>query len=150
VREGVPGPREIPLTKDAFRVLTLAREEADAFSDKYVCTAHLLLGLLREQESLAAQVLSERNVHLVPTRNQLLQTPHDDSALQRFVLKDRPLPNDVIEAKARIESIGVLMEEAIAESDFEKARTLSEEQGKEGYDLFLLYRKHGLDNWLYD
>ena len=46
VREKLSGPRELPLSRTSKHVLAFAAEEADLLSNKYVCTEHLLLGLL--------------------------------------------------------------------------------------------------------
>lgn len=150
VQENAPVLKEIPLTNESKCVITFAFEEADAVSHKHVCTEHLLLGLLREEESLAAQILSGRGVRLASTRQELTQTPHDDSVTPNFVREQNPLPNDVIESQTRVKSIRTLLENAIGEHDFAKAGALSDEEGKECDKLFLLCRKHGLNDWLYD
>lgn len=50
---------EIPFTPRAKKVLEFAVEEAQAFGHNYVGTEHLLLGMLREEEGIAATVLEE-------------------------------------------------------------------------------------------
>lgn len=45
-------------TERARKVLTLAQEEAQRFNHNYIGTEHILLGLVREQEGVAARVLS--------------------------------------------------------------------------------------------
>ena len=49
----------------ARRVLSLAQEEAQRFNHNYIGTEHVLLGLVRETEGVAARVLSNLNVELV-------------------------------------------------------------------------------------
>ena len=44
-------------TERARRVLQFAQEEAQRFQHKYIGTEHLLLGLIREEEGVAAEVL---------------------------------------------------------------------------------------------
>jgi len=56
---------EIPFTPRAKRVLELAIEEARLLGHNYVGTEHLLLGLIREGEGVAAQVLAELGVERV-------------------------------------------------------------------------------------
>ncbi len=57
-REGVGTPSsDAPLTVRARRVLELAAEEARSMEHNYVGTEHLLLGLIREGEGTAAQIL---------------------------------------------------------------------------------------------
>ena len=48
----------------ARRVLTLAQEEAEHFSHSYIGTEHILLGLVREEEGVAAKVLTNLGVGL--------------------------------------------------------------------------------------
>ncbi len=58
-------------TKRAHRVLALAQEEARRLHHHYIGTEHLLLGLLREGEGLAAQVLQKLGVTLDEARNRV-------------------------------------------------------------------------------
>ena len=53
----------------ARRVLSLAQEEAQRFNHNYIGTEHILLGLVRETEGVAARVLSNLNVELVKARS---------------------------------------------------------------------------------
>lgn len=55
-------------TKRARHVLTLAQEEAQRFQHTYIGTEHLLLGLIREGEGVAGQVLSNLNVEVEQVR----------------------------------------------------------------------------------
>src|SRR5258708_24352273 len=52
----------------AQHVLSLAREEALSFHHQFIGTEHLLVGLLREQEGLAALALEKLGVALDPVR----------------------------------------------------------------------------------
>jgi ATP-dependent Clp protease ATP-binding subunit ClpA len=56
-------------TERARRVLSLAQEEAQRFQHNYIGTEHLLLGLVREGEGVAAKVLSNLGVELYRVRN---------------------------------------------------------------------------------
>ena len=66
VPTGPPTPTslEIPFSAAAKHVLQHAAEEADRLSHDYIGTEHLLLGLLREQGSVAADVLTSRGLRL--------------------------------------------------------------------------------------
>ncbi len=55
-------------TKRVRHVLTLAQEEAQRFQHTYIGTEHLLLGLIREGEGVAAQVLSNLGVEVEQVR----------------------------------------------------------------------------------
>src|SRR5881398_894046 len=57
------GP-DLPYTSRAKKVLELAMSEARELNHSYVGTEHLLLGLLREEKGIAAQVLTDAGVNL--------------------------------------------------------------------------------------
>jgi ATP-dependent Clp protease ATP-binding subunit ClpC len=63
----------IPYTPRVKKVLALASKEAKALNHSYVGTEHLLLGLLREGEGVAAQVLRSLDVNLEKARNEILK-----------------------------------------------------------------------------
>src|SRR5579884_1409075 len=56
-------------TERARRVLQLAQEEAQRFNHSYIGTEHLLLGLVREGDGIAARVLSNMGVQLPKVRS---------------------------------------------------------------------------------
>src|SRR5205807_1772195 len=60
-------------TPRAQQVLQLARKEADRFNHNYVGTEHILLGLLREGEGVAARVLKSLEIDIERTRNEILK-----------------------------------------------------------------------------
>ncbi len=62
----------IPYTPRVKKVLALANKEAKALNHSYVGTEHLLLGLLREGEGVAARVLRRLDVDIQRTRNEIL------------------------------------------------------------------------------
>jgi len=62
----------IPYTPRVKKVLALANKEAKALNHSYVGTEHLLLGLLREGEGVAARVLKHLEVDIQRTRNEIL------------------------------------------------------------------------------
>lgn len=62
----------IPFTPRVKKVLALASKEAKNLNHSYVGTEHILLGLLREGEGVAAQVLKSLDVDIERTRNEIL------------------------------------------------------------------------------
>jgi ATP-dependent Clp protease ATP-binding subunit ClpC len=74
----------IPYTPRVKKVLALAGKEAKALGHSYVGTEHVLLGLLREGDGVAAKVLKNLDVDIERTRNEILRelnpnfTPEDD------------------------------------------------------------------------
>jgi ATP-dependent Clp protease ATP-binding subunit ClpC len=67
-----PGP-DLPYTSRAKKVLELAMTEARELNHSYVGTEHLLLGLLREEKGIAAQVLTDAGVSLEQSRAETLR-----------------------------------------------------------------------------
>ncbi len=63
----------IPYTPRVKKVLALAGKEAKALNHSYVGTEHILLGLLREGEGVAARVLKNLEVDIERTRNEILR-----------------------------------------------------------------------------
>ena len=66
------GP-DLPYTSRAKKVLELAMGEARELNHSYVGTEHLLLGLLREEKGIAAQVLTDAGVNLDAARAETLR-----------------------------------------------------------------------------
>jgi ATP-dependent Clp protease ATP-binding subunit ClpC len=60
-------------TERARQVVVLAQAEAKAFKHNYIGTEHLLLGLLREEEGLAARVLESLDIELDEVRAQVVR-----------------------------------------------------------------------------
>ena len=63
----------IPYTPRVKKVLALAGREAKALNHSYVGTEHILLGVLREGEGVAARVLKSLDVDIERTRNEILK-----------------------------------------------------------------------------
>ncbi len=73
-----PGPStqiigDIPFTPRAKKVLELAAEEARSLNHNYIGTEHLLLGLIREGEGVASQVLLNLGMDLNSVRNEVME-----------------------------------------------------------------------------
>ncbi len=66
------GP-DLPYTSRAKKVLELAMTEARELNHSYVGTEHLLLGLLREEKGISAQVLTDAGVNLEQSRAETLR-----------------------------------------------------------------------------
>ncbi len=69
---------ELPYTSRAKKVLEFAMAEARDFNHSYVGTEHLLLGLLREEKGIAAQVLNSLGVTLEEARGETLKVLGSD------------------------------------------------------------------------
>jgi len=92
---GQAPPEHMPFTPRAKKVLELAFREARALGHDYIGTEHILLGLIREGDGVAAQVLVRLGADLNRAReqvSQLLQEGQgDDDVLARVGLLDRRL-----------------------------------------------------------
>ena len=67
-----PVGRDMLMTPRAKRVFTLAQDEAVRWGVNYIGTEHILLGLLREDESIASRVLAELNIDPDKIRKQVV------------------------------------------------------------------------------
>ncbi|MEN9974663.1 MAG: hypothetical protein RLZZ282_669 [Verrucomicrobiota bacterium] len=94
----------IPYTPRVKKVLALANKEAKALNHSYVGTEHLLLGLLREGEGVAARVLKRLEVDIQHTRNEILaeidpnfspgdQDDDDDDDMEDGLFEDEGAPH---------------------------------------------------------
>jgi uncharacterized protein (TIGR03435 family) len=72
-REKVPESEEIPFGASCERVLQYAAEEADRLLHNAIGTEHLLLGLLREERSVAAEVLAARGLRIEAVREAIVK-----------------------------------------------------------------------------
>lgn len=71
----------LPFTPKAKKVLEFSLEEARNLDHNYIGTEHLLLGLLREQEGMAAQIMLELGVKLDDVRAQVMELLGADSMM---------------------------------------------------------------------
>ena len=75
VKRGRPGSAvgpDLPYTSRAKKVLELAMSEAREVNHSYVGTEHLLLGLIREEKGIAAQVLTDKGITLAKARDEMI------------------------------------------------------------------------------
>ena len=88
-REKVSSSVEIPFSTETKRVLQFAAEEADRLLHNYIGTEHLLLGILREERSVASEVLSEKGMRLNTAREDIVQLLNEKTTVNR--VKETPL-----------------------------------------------------------
>jgi len=88
-REKLATSQEIPFSGDTKRVLQFAAEEADRLLHTYIGTEHLLLGILREERSVAASILYEKGMRLASVREDIVQLLNEKTAPARP--KETPL-----------------------------------------------------------
>src|SRR5207249_5063240 len=80
VREHISTSVDLPLSQECKRVLAYAAEEAERLSHQHIGTEHLLLGLLREQKSFAAEILQERGLRISEVREELSKIPTEKTS----------------------------------------------------------------------
>jgi Clp amino terminal domain, pathogenicity island component len=88
-------------TDSARRVVVLAQEEARLLSHNYIGTEHLLLGLIREPESVAAQALRSLDVSLESARSQVEQMIGRGGEVQAGHIPFTPRAKKVLELSLR-------------------------------------------------
>jgi uncharacterized protein YbbC (DUF1343 family) len=69
----IPTSVEIPLAPETKRVLHYSHEESDRLQNRHIGTEHLLLGLMREEGSIAAEVLFELGLRIETIRDELAE-----------------------------------------------------------------------------
>jgi ATP-dependent Clp protease ATP-binding subunit ClpC len=86
IEERIP-PREkvasvdLPLSPTARRVLDYAADESERLQHRQISTEHILLGILREQNSLAAEILYYRGLRVSQIREDLIRSQHSERSL---------------------------------------------------------------------
>ena len=78
IRDRVSTNIDLPLSTEAKRVLSFAADEAEKLKNRHIGTEHLLLGLLRAEDSIAAEVLYERGLRLSDIRQELSRRVHKE------------------------------------------------------------------------
>jgi ATP-dependent Clp protease ATP-binding subunit ClpC len=89
---------DIPLSQECKRVLDHAAKEADGLSHRHIGTEHLLLGLLDEEKSFAAEILRERGLQPNVIREELAQTPQEKPRPQPLTGPSAELCRDLTQA----------------------------------------------------
>ena len=122
---------KLPQTPRAKKVIEYSMEEARNLNHNYVGTEHILLGLLREQEGVAAQVLMNLGLKLEDVREEVLnllghnfQKPHvpATSAPGAAAVPPPPLtPEQLRTIHEWVERLDEQKEQLVAEQDFERA-----------------------------
>ena len=94
IREKVSTSVDLPLSNECKRVLAYAAEEAERLGHKHIGTEHLLLGLLREEKSFAAEILQERGLKLAGIREELARVTQEKAPQQQQRQRETSLLNE--------------------------------------------------------
>jgi hypothetical protein len=84
IREHVSTSVDLPLSNECKRVLAYGAEEAERLDHRHIGSEHLLLGLLRENNSLAAAILRERGLQLDQLRERFSKESVADATGRRL------------------------------------------------------------------
>lgn len=140
--ESRPGTRPVgrlPQTPGAKHVIELAIQEARSLNHNYVGTEHLLLGLLREPEGVAAQVLVNLGLSLEQIRQELVNLlgdarEHDAQAPApgkpasqegfSFIYRSNWVVHLLTGFELQLERLRMARDQAVKASNFERAREL--------------------------
>src|SRR6266516_4086287 len=106
--------QDLPYTSSAKKVLELAMNEANELNHRYVGTEHLLLGLLREEKGIAAQVLTEAGVTLERARAETLRILGDRASAAGLPAPGFEVRIDDASDRAIHEQIVSQIQEAVA------------------------------------
>ena len=71
IREKISTSIDLPLSNECKHILAYANEEAELLSQRYIGTEHMLLGILREEKCIAAEILFARGLRLDTIREEL-------------------------------------------------------------------------------
>jgi ATP-dependent Clp protease ATP-binding subunit ClpC len=131
-----PVPGRLPYTPKTRKVLEHAHEETRILNHKYVGTEHILLGLLTEQEGVAAQVLMKLGLRLEVVRTEVLnllqfKPPEQVEAYENPAELERaPEPlndRELQQIRAHIQQLYEGRESAVMAQDFELAARCREQ-----------------------
>ncbi len=89
LRDRISTSVDLPLSLEAKRVLAFAAEESERLGHRHIGTEHLLLGLLREENSIAAEILYDRGLRLSDIRHDLMRQAN----LERSASAKRETPH---------------------------------------------------------
>ncbi len=71
LHERIPQSAELHLAAETKKILSLTKEEAERLNNKHIGVEHILLGILREAESIAAEILFNHGVRLHAVREKI-------------------------------------------------------------------------------
>jgi ATP-dependent Clp protease ATP-binding subunit ClpA len=126
----------IPFTPRAKKVLELSLREAIQLGHNYIGTEHLLLGLIREGEGVAAQVLLKLGGDLSRVRQQVIQLlsgyAGGEAAAEQARAPTRlvrmTVPAELREAEEQLDQVRRDKEAAIEAEDFERAAVMRDQE----------------------
>jgi ATP-dependent Clp protease ATP-binding subunit ClpC len=102
-REKLSTQVDLPVSNPSKRVLAYAAEEAERLNDRHIGTEHLLLGLLREPDSTAADILTKHGADLAKIRERAHEISESASSRRAITYEERGVGG--VERDVRVEFI---------------------------------------------
>jgi ATP-dependent Clp protease ATP-binding subunit ClpA len=122
----------IPFTPRAKNVLALSLRESKQLGHNYIGTEHILLGLIREGEGVAAQVLVKLGADQARVRQQVIEllsgSAGDLEAAAGMRLVHMTVPDDLREVEEQLAQVRRQKEAAIDAEDFTRAAALRDQE----------------------
>jgi ATP-dependent Clp protease ATP-binding subunit ClpA len=121
----------IPFTPRAKKVLELSLREALQLGHNYIGTEHILLGLIREGQGVAAQVLVKLGADRSRARQQVIQVLAGHTGVQagaRTRLVRMTVPEDLREAEEQLAAVRRQKQAAIEAEEFDRAGALRDQE----------------------
>jgi Clp amino terminal domain, pathogenicity island component len=75
IREKVSTSVDLPISNECKRILAYAAEEAERLNHRHIGTEHMLLGILREEKCMAAEILQQYGLRVSAIREELVRSP---------------------------------------------------------------------------
>jgi ATP-dependent Clp protease ATP-binding subunit ClpA len=122
---------QIPFTPRAKKVLELSLKEALSLGHKYIGTEHVLLGVVRENEGVAARILLDFGADAESIRNEVIRAlsgPGATAEKRRGSKRMAAAREAEPELAAELDRVTGAKERAIDEQDFERAASLREQE----------------------
>jgi ATP-dependent Clp protease ATP-binding subunit ClpA len=122
----------IPFTPRAKKVLELSLRESKQLGHNYIGTEHILLGLIREGEGVAAQVLIRLGADLSRARGQVIELLSGHAGAEEVGARTRlvrmTMPDDLVEAQEQFARVRRQKQAAIDAEDFDRAAALRDQE----------------------
>ncbi len=90
IRDKIPQSAELHLASETKKVLAFAHEESERLQNRHIGTEHLLLGLLREERSMASEILQEYGLDLQTIREEVAKQNGYPSNYSSTLKKESP------------------------------------------------------------
>ena len=117
IREKVSVSIDLPMTEQSKNILKYAAEESERMAHRTIGTEHLLLGMLREEAGVAAQILFERGLVLDRIRREVEQSGQKEDSGEQAAGMMSQLARTMADFKPRAPLLGMERERMVPDAD---------------------------------